>query len=98
LSLALDRVDERAVLFDCSRNQKEAFARETSQRRRVVSFHTHAQPKHACLFSRGLLALASTTVTINKSAKNRDSRSAHFYRFGLRGNFKNGRRTPRTKI
>jgi hypothetical protein len=45
--LLLDGCYECAVLFECAGNEKEAFAREASQGRRIVRFHAHAQTQHA---------------------------------------------------
>src|SRR6185369_691657 len=53
--LLLDRSYEPAVLFERAGNQEETLARETFQRRSVVSFHTHAQPQHTGLLRRWLL-------------------------------------------
>src|SRR6185437_12246950 len=41
--LLLDRVNERAVLFERAGDQEEPLAREATQRRRVVHFHPHSQ-------------------------------------------------------
>src|SRR5215212_5198455 len=52
--LLLDGGYKGAVLFERAGDQKEAFARETAQRWRVVGFHAHTETQHAGL-SRGRL-------------------------------------------
>ena len=45
--LSLDSIDKRSVLFERAWNEKEAFACETAQGGRIISFHLDAQAKHA---------------------------------------------------